>query len=84
MQRGYAGGLVAFTQRFGSSLNSHWHLHVVATDGVYATDSQGGLTFTQAIGIDEHNGIEVAAGAAAYATGRSAPTDGTAHVAAGD
>ncbi len=49
--RARAGG-IAFPQRFGSSLNRHWHIHIPMTDGVYALDD-GALTFYQAVGLDQ-------------------------------
>jgi len=34
-------GVVTFVQRFGSSLNLHTHLHVLAPDGVFVRDGRG-------------------------------------------
>jgi hypothetical protein len=34
-------GAVTFIQRFGSALNLNLHLHMLAIDGVYATDDDG-------------------------------------------
>jgi hypothetical protein len=53
-----AGG-IAFAQRFGGSINAHWHIHIVMTDGVYALDDHGALTFYQAVGLDNTTADDV-------------------------
>jgi hypothetical protein len=35
-------GAISFPQRFGSSLNPHFHFHVLAVDGVFSEDQQTG------------------------------------------
>jgi hypothetical protein len=45
-------GAVAFVHRFGSYLNSHVHLHVLVTDGVFSDDGQGGAAFHPATELD--------------------------------
>ncbi len=42
---------VAFTHRFGSSLNTHVHFHVCVVDGVLEA-LQGGVTFHASTGLD--------------------------------
>jgi hypothetical protein len=51
--RGARVGAVLFSHLFGSSLNVHPHGHFQVTDGVFALDDQGGLTFYQATELDE-------------------------------
>ncbi len=42
-------GAVSFPQRFGSSLNTHFHFHVLALDGVFSEDpASGAVRFHQA------------------------------------
>jgi hypothetical protein len=36
---------VAFVHRFGSCLNSHIHIHVVVTEGVFSEDPDGTAVF---------------------------------------
>jgi hypothetical protein len=42
---------VSFPQRFGSSLNAHFHYHVLATDGVFSEDAAGDVRFHEATGL---------------------------------
>jgi hypothetical protein len=44
--RGARVAAVLFCQNFGASLNVHHHGHFVVSDGVYALDDEGNLTFT--------------------------------------
>jgi hypothetical protein len=41
-------GAVSFLHRFGSSLNAHFHYHVVVLDGVFSGTDQGGVEFHEA------------------------------------
>ena len=47
-------GALAFIHRSGSSLNPHLHLHCVIIDGVFASNADGGVAFSEAGGLDEH------------------------------
>jgi hypothetical protein len=52
--RGSELAAISFPQRFGSSLNPHYHFHVLAVDGVMAGGS-GGVEFHEASGLtSEH------------------------------
>lgn len=44
-------GAVAWIHRFGSTLNPHTHIHIVATDSVYALDDNAELTFYDAVDL---------------------------------
>ena len=48
--RGSELAAISFPQRFGSSLNPHYHFHVLAVDGVMAARS-GGVEFHEASGL---------------------------------
>ena len=54
-------GAVAFIHRFGSTLNSHLHLHCVVVDGVFEAATTGGVVFHAAAGIDADAIAEVQA-----------------------
>jgi len=41
-------GAVSFLHRFGSSLNAHFHYHVVVLDGVFTESEEGGAEFHEA------------------------------------
>lgn len=41
-------GAVSFLHRFGSSLNAHFHYHVVVLDGVFSESEEGGMEFHEA------------------------------------
>ncbi len=45
-------GAISFPQRFGSSLNPHYHYHVLGLDGVVSGDSERGVQFHEAIGLE--------------------------------
>ncbi len=45
-------GAVAFVHRFGSTLNSHVHYHVLVTDGVFSAAGDGGAVFHPACDLD--------------------------------
>ncbi len=44
-------GAIAFAQRFGSSLNPHYHYYVLALDGVTSGDVERGVRFHEATGL---------------------------------
>ena len=45
-------GAVSFPQRFGGSLNPHFHFHVLALDGVFSEDpTSGAVRFHEASGL---------------------------------
>jgi hypothetical protein len=46
-------GAVTFIQRFGSALNLHLHLHMLAIDGVYAADEDGHPQFQVLLAPDD-------------------------------
>ncbi|HEX9870728.1 MAG TPA: transposase [Candidatus Tectomicrobia bacterium] len=52
-------GAVAFVHRFGSYLNSHIHYHVLVTDGVFSTGSDGEAVFHPALDLDASDFIAV-------------------------
>jgi hypothetical protein len=52
-------GAVAFVHRFGSYLNSHIHYHVLVTDGVFSTGSDGRAVFHPAVDLDASDFIAV-------------------------
>jgi hypothetical protein len=45
-------GAISFPQRFGSSLNPHYHYHVLALDGVISGDIERGVRFHEATGLE--------------------------------
>lgn len=45
-------GAISFPQRFGSSLNPHYHYHVLALDGVISGDAERGVRFREATGLE--------------------------------
>jgi hypothetical protein len=45
-------GAISFPQRFGSSLNPHYHFHVLALDGVVSGDVERGVQFHEATRLD--------------------------------
>jgi hypothetical protein len=45
-------GAISFPQRFGSSLNPHYHYHVLALDGVVSGDVERGVRFHEATGLE--------------------------------
>ena len=45
-------GAISFPQRFGSSLNPHYHYHVLALDGVISGDVEHGVRFHEATGLE--------------------------------
>lgn len=45
-------GAISFPQRFGSSLNPHYHYHVLALDGVISGDREHGVRFHEATGLE--------------------------------
>jgi hypothetical protein len=45
-------GAISFPQRFGSSLNPHYHYHVLGLDGVVSGDIERGVQFHEAIGLE--------------------------------
>jgi hypothetical protein len=44
-------GAISFPQRFGSSLNPHYHYHALALDGVISGDVKHGVRFHEATGL---------------------------------
>ncbi|MBR9988145.1 MAG: transposase, partial [Gemmatimonadetes bacterium] len=51
-------GAVSFLHRFGSSLNPHFHFHVVVLDGLFSEEPDGTVRFHEAThltGDDAHN-----------------------------
>jgi hypothetical protein len=45
-------GAISFPQRFGSSLNPHYHYHVLALDGVVSGDVERGVRFHEAAALE--------------------------------
>ena len=45
-------GAISFAQRFGSSLNPHYHYHVLALDGVISGAVERGVRFHEATGLE--------------------------------
>jgi len=45
-------GAISFPQRFGSSLNPHYHYHVLALDGVVSGDTERRVRFHEAAGLE--------------------------------
>ena len=52
-------GAVAFVHRFGSTLNSHVHYHVLVSDGVFSSDGEGGAEFHPATELDAQDFLAV-------------------------
>jgi hypothetical protein len=51
---------VSFPQRFGSSLNPHFHYHVLAIDGVFSEEPYGKVRFHEATRLLSEHAHEVA------------------------
>jgi len=51
---------VSFPQRFGSSLNPHFHYHVLAIDGVFSEGASGDVRFHEATGLSPDNAQRLA------------------------
>jgi hypothetical protein len=45
-------GAVSFLHRFGSSLNAHFHYHVVVLDGVFSETEEAGVEFHEASALE--------------------------------
>ena len=45
-------GAISFPQRFGGSLNPHYHYHVLALDGVISGDVEHGVQFHEATSLE--------------------------------
>ena len=45
-------GAISFPQRFGSSINPHYHYHVLALDGVISGDVERGVRFHEATELE--------------------------------
>ncbi len=45
-------GAISFPQRFGGSLNPHYHYHVLALDGVLSGDVDRGVRFHEVTGLE--------------------------------
>jgi hypothetical protein len=41
-------GAISFPQRFGGSLNPHYHYHILSLDGVISSDIEHGVRFHEA------------------------------------
>jgi hypothetical protein len=52
-------GAVSFLHRFGSSLNAHFHYHVVVLDGVFSEGDDGGVRFHEASNLETHHWHEL-------------------------
>jgi len=52
-------GAVSFLHRFGSSLNAHFHYHVVVLDGVFAESEEGGPEFHEASELEPRHWQEL-------------------------
>ncbi len=52
-------GAVAFVHRFGSTLNSHVHYHVLVTDGVYSAGDDGSAEFHPATELQDEDFLAV-------------------------
>ena len=48
-----------FVHRFGSTLNSHMHYHVLVTDGVFSAGSDGEAVFHPALQLDASDIVDV-------------------------
>jgi hypothetical protein len=53
-------GAISFPQRFGSSLNPHYHYHVLALDGVVSGDVEHGVRFHEANGLEAREAEAIA------------------------
>jgi hypothetical protein len=53
-------GAISFPQRFGSSLNPHYHYHVLALDGVVSGDVEHGVRFHEATGLEAREAEAIA------------------------
>jgi hypothetical protein len=54
-------GAVAFSHRFGSTLNPHLHFHCVVIDGVFEPAPAGAVVFREATGLDAQAFADVGA-----------------------
>jgi hypothetical protein len=52
-------GTVSFLHRFGSSLNTHFHYHVVVLDGVFSETEEGGVQFHEASELESRHWQEL-------------------------
>jgi hypothetical protein len=52
-------GAVSFLQRFGSSLNAHFHYHVVVLDRVFSETEEGGVDFHEASELESQHWQEL-------------------------
>ncbi len=52
-------GAVSFLHRFGSSLNAHFHYHVVVLDGVFSESEEGGAEFHEASELEPRHWQEL-------------------------
>jgi hypothetical protein len=52
-------GAVSFLHRFGSSLNAHFHYHVVVLDGVFSETDEGGVEFHEASKLEPRHWQEL-------------------------
>lgn len=52
-------GAVSFLHRFGSSLNAHFHYHVVVLDGVFSESEEGGAEFHEASELEARHWQEL-------------------------
>ena len=53
-------GAISFPQRFGSSLNPHYHYHVRALDGVVSGDVERGVRFHEATALEAPDADQLA------------------------
>jgi hypothetical protein len=53
-------GAISFPQRFGGSLNPHYHYHVLALDGVVSGDVEHGVRFHEATSLEARDAEAVA------------------------
>jgi hypothetical protein len=58
-------GAISFPQRFGSSLNPHYHYHLLALDGVISGDVERGVRFHEATSLEARRGSPGPCGAVA-------------------
>ena len=52
-------GATSFLHRFGSSLNTHFHYHVVVLDGVFSQGPDSDARFHEAAHLDSHRWLEL-------------------------
>ncbi|MBW2245278.1 MAG: transposase [Deltaproteobacteria bacterium] len=52
-------GAISFLHRFGSSLNTHFHYHVVVLDGVFSQGPDSDARFHEAVHLDSHHWLEL-------------------------